>query len=77
MTHNNTSLLTNQVPYQGCPTASGPFPTGLSRNTDKTEAIVIGTWARQRAIGTIISLTIGSTVISTANHVHSLGNSQR
>jgi hypothetical protein len=46
---------------------------GLSLNPDKTEAIVIGTAARQRADGPIAAVNIGTVCIPTARFVKSLG----
>ena len=43
-------------------------------NPDKTEAIIIGTGARQRAEPPIDSIDIGSVTVQTAHSVKSLGN---
>ena len=46
---------------------------GLAMNPDKTEAIIIGTGARQRAEPAIDSIDIGSVTVQTAHSVKSLG----
>ena len=46
---------------------------GLSLNPDKTEAIVIGTGARQRVEAPITSVDIGTVSVQTTRHVKSLG----
>ena len=46
---------------------------GLAMNPDKTEAIIIGTGARQRAELPIDSIDIGSVTVQTAHSVKSLG----
>ena len=46
---------------------------GLSLNPDKSEALVIGTSARQRAEGLVDSISLGSTSISVSESVRSLG----
>ena len=46
---------------------------GLSLNLSKSEAIVIGTDARQRSEGSIDEITVGNTIIRTSESVKSLG----
>jgi len=46
---------------------------GLSLNPTKSEAIVIGTDARQRSEGSIDEITVGDTLIRTSESVKSLG----
>ena len=46
---------------------------GLSMNPDKTEAIVIGTSARQRTEGSVDSVDLGSVCVKPARSVRSLG----
>jgi len=46
---------------------------GLSLNPDKSEAIVIGTGARQRIEGPVAVITVGDAHIDTADSVKSLG----